>query len=495
MGSLLDYSSMPTWITATILVLEVVVKVAMIGIVPENRRPGSSAGWLILIFFVPVVGIPAFLIFGSPYINNRRQRIQSEANEYLKRGTEQVPDWPETVHPTRLIGSFIRLNRNLTFLPMVDGINHGLTMHYEDNILKMAELVNSAKDYVHAEIYISAWDKTTDVFFRALEDAAARGVKVRFMFDHLGSRKYPGFHSLGRKLTAAGIEWYLMLPFQPLKGKMRRVDLRNHRKLLVVDGQRAMMGSQNMIDSSYLMKKNIRVGRHWHDVMVEVSGQIVTEIEAVFATDWMSESGKEINITSYRMPEIEDPNLGGSVNALQLVPSGPGFKTEPNLRFFTAMVNAAEESVRIVSPYFIPDESMLAALITAAHRAVRVELYVSERADQFLVQYAQASYYHALLEAGVTIYQYPAPDVLHTKCFVIDGQYAVMGSSNMDMRSFGLNYEISLFAMDGDLVGAIRDVINVYQEKCFTLTQEEWDARSWARRYVESACRLVSAVV
>ncbi|WAL39135.1 cardiolipin synthase [Brevibacterium sp. BRM-1] len=487
--------TLPTWVAIVIIVVDYAIKIAAIGIVPENRRPGSSTGWLMLILFLPVVGIPAFLIFGSPYVNNRRCRIQAEANEMLKNGTDDVPDWPKTLDPPEHIGSLIRLNRNLTFLPMVDGLNHGVTMNYEDSIQRMADIVNDAEEYVHAEIYICAWDGTTDVFFRALVDAAARGVTVRLMFDHLGSRKYPGFKRLGRKLTEAGIDWHLMLPFQPLKGRMRRVDLRNHRKLVVVDGRRAVMGSQNMIDSTYLAKKNIRIGRHWNDITVELTGQIVTELEAVFATDWYSEANEEIGIQEYRMPEDEDPELGGAENALQLVPSGPGFKTEPNLRFFTAMVNAAQHRVRIVSPYFVPDESMLAAVITAAHRDVRVELYVGEQADQFLVDHAQSSYYEMLLDAGVHILRYPKPAVLHTKCFTIDDTYGVMGSSNMDMRSFGLNYEISLFAMDGDIVPALTEVIDTYAAKSTELTRAEWEQRSLGRRYVDSVCRLTSALM
>ena len=137
------------------------------------------------------------------------------------------------------------------------------------------------------------------MFFRALERASARGIEVRVLFDHIGSRKYPGFHRLGKRLNAAGIEWHLMLPFIPWRGKARRIDLRNHRKLLVIDGRRAMMGSQNMIDSSYLNRKNSQIGRNWHDIMVELSGPIVAGIEAAFSTDWYSESGQALGIRPY----------------------------------------------------------------------------------------------------------------------------------------------------------------------------------------------------
>lgn len=188
------------------------------------------------------------------------------------------------------------------------------------------------------------------------------------------------------------------------------------------------------------------------------------------------------------------PAVGEQVNALQLIPSGPGFRTEPNLKAFTSLIYTAKQRLAIVSPYFVPDESVFAAIVTAAFRGVQVELYVSEVADQYMVDRAQSSYYQALLDAGVTIYRYPAPEVLHTKCFLIDDTCAVMGSSNMDLRSFGLNYEISLLAYGGDLVDQIDEVIAIYAARSTVLDEASWHTRSLGRRYMESVMRLTSAL-
>ncbi|GAA0036564.1 MULTISPECIES: cardiolipin synthase [Brevibacterium] len=489
----MDPINWTTVLSVTWIVIEYIVKIIAIGVVPENRRPSSSSAWLLLILFLPIVGIPLFLLIGSPYINRRRARIQAMANELMHKGADDLPDVPPTLEAPHDFDLIAELGRNLTALPMVTGTNHGITMDYDRTIERMAELVDGAQKYVHVQIYIMAWDDTTDVFFEALKRAAARGVTVRVLYDHIGSRKYPGFHTLGKRLTAAGIQWHLMLPFIPWQGKARRIDLRNHRKLLVVDGNRAMMGSQNMIDSTYDMKENIKVGRHWHDIMVEVSGEIVASIEAVFATDWYSECGEELGIRDY-VWEKTIPEIRGDVCGMQLVPSGPGFTTEPNLKVFNSLFYLAQKKLSIVSPYFIPDESLLSAINTASYRGVDVELFVSEEADQYVVGRAQASYYQALLEAGVRIYLYPKPAVLHTKCFVVDGEYGVMGSSNMDMRSFGLNYEISLLTTGGDLVDDISAVIDDYREKSHELTIEEWEKRPWTRKYMESAMRLMSAL-
>ena len=489
----MDLSVVATVASVTWLVIEYAAKIIAIGVVPENRRPSSSSAWLLLILFVPIVGIPAFLLLGSPYINQRRARIQAEANELMHEGADELPDVPPSLEAPREFVSVAQLGRSLTALPMVTGDSHGVISDYEESIRRMAELVDSAEEYAHAEIYIMAWDSTTDIFFSALERAVERGVQVRVLFDHIGSRKYPGFHRLGKRLSRAGIDWHLMLPFIPWRGKLRRIDLRNHRKLLVVDGKRAMMGSQNMIDSSYLKKKNVRIGRHWHDIMVELSGPIVAGLEAVFSTDWYTECGEALGIRPYEGDDHQ-PDVGGATSAMQLIPSGPGFTTEPNLKVFTSMMYLAQKRLAIVSPYFVPDESLLAAVVTAARRGVDVELYVSEEADQFMVDRAQSSYYRSLLEAGVRIFFFPKPEVLHTKCFVVDDRYAVMGSSNMDMRSFGLNYEISLLTTGGDLVDDINEVIADYQRVSPELSLEEWEKRPLIRRYMESAMRLTSAL-
>ncbi|WP_341727945.1 cardiolipin synthase [Brooklawnia sp.] len=494
--------------TTVLVVVEYIIKIIAIGVIPENRRPSSSMAWLLLILFIPLVGVPIFLILGSPYVSGRRARIQAQANRLLELGTDGVPNSPESVTLPSELEGIVELARSLTSLPMVSAVNHGVILDYQASIDRMTQLVESATETVHVEIYIVARDEATESFFVALEDAVKRGVTVRVLLDHIGSRKYRGFHRMLKGLTAAGIEWHLMLPFLPLQGKMRRIDLRNHRKLLVVDGRVAVMGSQNMIAASYGSPKNQKIGRLWNDITIELAGEVVSSIEAVFIVDWYTESGEIVDMHAYRssdddtvlaehlLPTLHGPRrpIGGEVSAVQLIPSGPGFRTDPNLRSFASLMYFATRRLAIVSPYFVPDESLLAAITTAAYRGVAVELYVSEVADQFMVDRAQSSYYQALLDAGVRIYRYPAPEVLHTKCFLVDDEIAVMGSSNMDMRSFGLNYEISLLAYGGDIVDEVRDVIADYRSRSSVLDAEQWPARSVLRRYAESVMRLTSAL-
>ena len=334
-----------------------------------------------------------------------------------------------------------------------------------------------------------AWDHTTDAFFAALAEAVQRGVRVRLLYDHIGSRKYPGFRRMNKRLTQVGIEWHQMMPIHPLKGRWRRPDLRNHRKLMVVDGEVAFMGSQNMIDASYLTRKNIKIGRTWHDLNIKLSGQIVSALDAVFALDWYTETGESL-VAEIIPPEDYPPGD----QAMQLLPSGPGYLTIPNLRLFTALVHRSQRRLSLTSPYFVPDDSLLEAITTAAYRGVAVELFVSELADQFMVQHAQSSYYEELLDAGVRIYLYPKPTVLHAKFFTVDDIAGVIGSSNMDYRSFGLDYEISLMGTDPGFVADLHRISDEYRATCRELTAEEWAHRPRRKRYVDNVMRLLSAL-
>ena len=233
----------------------------------------------------------------------------------------------------------------------------------------------------------------------------------------------------------------------------------------------------------------------------------------MFAIDWYLESDevldleKQPNSTQSAAPSqsatLPQPESIHDANVVQMIPSGPGYSSEPNLRMFNQVVHHAKNRLVLCSPYFIPDESLLEAVTSAAFRGVRVELYVSERADQFMVHHAQSSYYQTLLEAGVHIYQFPAPYVLHSKFALADPQdnhcegihaVGMLGSSNMDMRSFGLNYESTLFVVSGSLIDDLNELAATYRSVSRPLTLEEWEKRGFFRRYIDNVMRLTSAL-
>jgi cardiolipin synthase len=477
------------WAPLILYLVELTIKIVALGTVPGNRRPSSSIAWLLLIIVTPIFGLVIFFLIGSPFVRGRRAKVQAEANEAILERTAQIPDIPVAAEVPLGVDSLFRLNRNLSSLPCVTGVSHGLFGDYNASIQALTDAVNEAEKTVHVEYFITSWDDTTDKFCTALAEAVKRGVRVRLLYDHVASRRYPGYKQMNSRLSEAGVEWYQMMPIKPLKGRWRRPDLRNHRKLLVVDGKTGFMGSQNMIDSSYLLPGNIKVGRHWKDLNIKVTGEIVLELEAVFAMDWYTETGERLGA---ELEPAEAPAPGGV--PMQLLPSGPGYATMPNLRLFTGLVHRAQQKLSLTSPYFVPEDSLLEAITSAAYRGVAVELFVSEQADQFVVGHAQASYYDVLLEAGVRIYLYPKPTVLHAKHFTVDDMVGIIGSSNMDYRSFGLDYEITLMSTGEQFVADLQAVADEYRAVSHELKLAEWRQRPKGQRYVDNVMRLVSAL-
>ena len=472
------------------LIVDFSVRVVAIIVVPRNRRPMSGMAWLLTIFFIPYVGVLLFLLIGYRVLPRKRLAMQEEINQFILDSTEGMervqhdhpwPSWLESV---------VELNRNLGAMPLVGDNTASLINEYQVAFDTMIADIDRAQKYVHVEFYILSLDHTTAPFFDALENAHKRGVSVRVLMDHIQSMRKPGFRQTKKRLTDAGIKWELMLPVQPFKGKWLRPDLRNHRKLLIVDGLVGFMGSQNIIDRSYNMRGNIRRGLQWKDFMTRLEGPIVSGLNAIFITDWYSETNELLT------RDIEPVHPRPVTDALdcQVVPSGPGFKGENNLRLFLALLYYAQDRIIITSPYFVPDESIMYAITTAVQRGLHVELIVSEIGDQAVVYHAQRSYYEELLTAGVRIYMYKAPYILHAKHFTIDDEVAVVGSSNMDQRSFSLNMEVSLMVRGRSFVRNLRAMEDENRLNSRELTLEEWRKQPLRSTILDNLARLTSAV-
>jgi cardiolipin synthase A/B len=483
-------TTLPVWLAGGLWVAGFLLGVVALGVIPGNRKPSSAMAWLLLILLVPVVGFALFLLLGSHKLGKARDTKQAEANAAIQRRSAGMATSPGSYPGPTYVESVATLSRNLGALPAMDHNAAELFSDYAESIEAMTAMVEKAERFVHVQFYITAWDVMTGPFFDALVRATDRGVKVRLLFDHLGSKGIPGYPDLLRKLDGTMIDWRPTLPVRPLHGQFRRPDLRNHRKILVVDGRTGFMGSQNLVEPGYDKEKNHAAGREWVELTTRVAGPVVAALNAVFVTDWYSETDEVLR------EEVVPWELSEAAGDLtcQVIPSGPGFVSENNLRAFTTLIYSAQRRVSLTSPYFVPDESLLYAVTTAAQRGVDVELFVSEEGDQFMVYHAQCSYYRALLEAGVRIYLYPAPYVLHSKHFSIDDDVAVLGSSNMDMRSFGLNYEVSMMLLGGDIVSRIRKVEDMYRTRSRELSLEEWAGRPNGKKYVDNLMRLTAAL-
>jgi cardiolipin synthase len=479
-----------TWWAVLVLLLDLTIRIAAIIIVPRNRRPTAAMAWLLAIYFIPIIGVFLFLLIGNPRLPRKRRRKQERINEYIHDTSASLDFGTLRPHAPSWFTSLVTLNRNLGAMPLAGDNSAQIISDYQESLDAMADAIRAAERYVHVEFYILQADESTDNFFRALEEVAARGVPVRVLLDHWANRGKPKYRQTIKRLDAMGAHWRLMLPVQPLKGKYQRPDLRNHRKLLVVDGRVAFTGSQNVTDSTYNLRKNIRRGLHWVDLMARIEGPVVASVNAVFLSDWYSETDEVLTDDV----DLFDVRSGPGDLDCQIVPSGPGFEFQNNLKLFAGLLYAAQRKIIVVSPYFVPDEALLLAITTACQRGIHVELFVSEEGDQAIVYHAQRSYYEALLRAGVKIWMYKRPYILHTKSLTIDDEVAIIGSSNMDMRSFGLNMEISMLVRGEEFVRQMRGVEDVYRSQSRELTLEEWEKQPLRSTVLDNLARLTSAL-
>ncbi|MBD8661456.1 cardiolipin synthase [Frigoribacterium sp. CFBP 8754] len=476
-----------------VLVVDIVIRVVSVAAVPRNRKPSSAMAWLTAIFVAPIPGSLLFGLIGSSKLPRDRREKQREINQRILDGTAGLDTKAATVETEPpWFGSVVKLNRTLGSMPLSPGNTAELLPDYRASIEAMTAAVDEAERYVHVEFYIFTRDETTFPFFDALKRAHDRGVQVRVLYDHWATIRNPQGRVTRRWLREAGLNFEEMLPFHPTKGMWRRPDLRNHRKIVVVDGDVAFTGSQNMTDPSYNKRGNIKRGLQWKDLMVRLDGPGAVGLNALFLTDWYSETDELPVVDDLEAPV--ERRTGPDAIECQVVPSGPGFDGENNLRLFNALVYGAQEKLIIASPYFVPDDSMLYAITTAAERGVDVQLFACEVADQFLVYHAQRSYYETLLRSGVRIFLYEKPIVLHSKHFTVDDDVAVVGSSNMDMRSFSLNFEVSLLVRGAHFVERLRAVEDDYRSKSREVHLDEWLTRPAAIQVVDNVARLTAAV-
>ncbi len=462
-------------------------------VVPVNRKPTSALGWLMVIMLFPVFGLILFSLIGSPKLPLKRRTEQRLMDNLVRDAVRNaakeprlkpllLPEIPEVYQP------FETLAENLGGLPAFAGNEVELMPEYGAVFKRLKTDVDAAERFVHLEFYIICWDTLTNPLFLALAKAVQRGVKVRILFDPVGSRKYPGYDLLVKRLEALGMQVHPMLPVHLRRKDFTRPDLRNHRKVGVIDGKIAYTGSLNLITRNYHRRDDII----YDELVVRATGPVVAQFEAIFLTDWHAETGRILSVKNDPEVQIDLTRTGKSL--LQVLPSGPGSETENNLKLFVALIHAARRQITIVNPYFVPDESLMVAITSAANRGVRVRMINSAVSDQFLVSHSQRSYYDQLLAAGVEIYLYRRPILLHSKTITIDEATAVIGSSNFDMRSFTLNMEVTLLAYDPAIVRQLHQIENQYLARTDRVEPEAWARRKRLARLLDNLARLTSAV-
>ncbi|HTO45190.1 MAG TPA: cardiolipin synthase [Burkholderiales bacterium] len=470
---------MLTWGTAYVI-SEWLVRIAMLVYVPQRRSPASARAWLLLIFFLPALGLVLYALIGRAYIPRRRLAKQARVIQLLQATPKDLSDTAQVPMPVE-IAEAARLARNLGSFDLAGGNRIELLDNYQASLERLLQDIQAAQHSVHLLYYIFADDRTGLRAAQVIEQAARRGVRCRLLLDSVGSRH--ALRKVAPQLRAAGVEVVALLPLRPLRSGGARLDLRNHRKIAVIDGLIGYVGSQNIADDT------ANRGLTNEELVVRVVGPVVHQLQAVLLADRYEETGEEITDRALFPP----PRLGGSC-AAQVLPSGPGHQEGNTQQVLVSLIFGARRRVDLTTPYFVPDATFLTAMRTVAARGVEVNLIASRHSNKPVVQFAQQSYYEDLLAAGVRIYLYRGA-FLHAKYTAIDESAALIGSSNLDIRSFALNSEVSLLVYDPRVVGVLRSIQDRHIADSDAITLSGWRQRSPARRWLQNMCRLTDTLI
>lgn len=450
-------------------------------ILMKRRTVPSAMAWLLVIYILPLVGIIAYLSFGELYLGKQRaERAKamwpSTAN-WLQ-NLKKCPNIFATEH-SEIATPLFQLCESRHGISGVKGNHLQLLTTCEETLGTLIRDINTALTNIEMVFYIWQPGGLVDDVTNALIAAAQRGIKCRIMLDSAGSVAF--FRSEHpKRMRAAGIEVVESLKVNLFRVFLRRMDLRQHRKIILIDNYISYTGSMNMVDPHFF-KQNAGVGQ-WVDLMARMEGPVTNTLGIVYACDWEIETGKRILPPvpeCYPLP-VED-DLGHPV---QVIASGPGYPDDMIHQALLTAVYASRTHLVMTTPYFVPSDDLLHAICTAALRGVDVRIIVPKKNDSMMVGWASRALFTELLEAGVKIYQFEG-GLLHTKSVLVDGQLSLVGTVNLDMRSLWLNFEVTLVVDDDGFGQALSVVQDSYIEKSTRLNQIVWLSRPMWQRVFE----------
>lgn len=471
------------------LSLLITLSVIFIGFVIflENRHPTQTITWLVVLGSFPLVGFFFYLLFGRNYRKEKmyRKKYFLDKQAFLTVEGENDPRSEEKVgllaeHQARLFTLAQKLgNSPISFDTATKVLTNG-----EETFHHIHEQLNKARHHIHIEYYIVRDDRIGQEIKEILINKAQEGVKVRFLYDAVGSWK------LSKKyindLKNAGIETVCFGPVK-LPFLNNKFNFRNHRKIIVIDGMIGFVGGLNIGDE-YLGRNNTY--GFWRDTHLMLRGEAVRSLQLIFLQDWYYMTNHSFLTAEYLSPQIDEKNHGG----VQLIAGGPDNEWSVIKNIFFSMITSAKESVWIASPYFIPDEDIFSAIKVAALSGIDVRLLVPNRPDKRIVFHASRSYFPELLEAGVKVYEYER-GFMHSKIVIVDHELASIGTSNMDMRSFHLNFEVNAFLFrTKSTEKLVAEYINDL-EYAKQLELTSFRKRHIGLRLIESTARLLSPLL
>lgn len=461
---------------------EWILKLVMIPIVAHRRRLTSSLSWLTIIFFLPWLGSLLYLIL-APHRLTRRMRVHRRKLDRIRSG-RRLATWEAHArqHPFReQQRALSRLTDRLGGYRPVGGNMVELLDDFTGTLSRLLDDVAAAERHVHLLFYIIDDARAGKLVGEALAEAAARGVRCRVLADAIGSRRF--HRHVAPALRELGVEVRKLLPIPMLLRRLRPVDLRNHRKLAVIDGRVAYTGSMNLSDA---FVSSGREALPWRDVMLRIEGPAVLQLQDVFREDWIYNGGAELEDGAF--PALATT---GDVT-LQVVASGPDAGVEALHHMLVSALQGARERIVLTTPYLIPDEPTRVALRLAALRGVEVDVVVPHRCDAWLSTVANHAFFQEFLDDGIRIHIHRR-GFLHSKTLTVDEELAVVGSANFDRRSFHLNFELNLLVYEQ--VGAAVALQEGYLAEAEPLDTVRWQARGLRKKILEDVVRLLSPLL
>ncbi|HEY1686724.1 MAG TPA: cardiolipin synthase [Tepidisphaeraceae bacterium] len=466
------------WLLAYLAIAWTIRIVMLLAILRRNFAPGATIAWLLVVFLHPYIGLLLYMVFAQRRLGPGRVALHQELLKVYSLPNPEA-SFLETLPASAQALS--RLGNNVGHMPPMPGNAVEFIRESSALIERLVVEIDASVSHVHLLYYIFAPDSYGLKVAEALERAVKRGVKCRVILDEYASRAVFRADGFASRLRSVGIKIVAALPTSPL----RRRDLRNHRKLAVIDDRVAFCGSHNLINPDY----GGRRGAPWIDLSGRFTGPIVAELATVFAGDWAFE-------TNERLP-VPTPDQIASVAGgipMQTVPSGPVSMGESFRRVLLGIIESAQRELIFTTPYFVPDEPTVLALLTAKDRGVDVTLVLPDKSDNIFTAAASRAHFHTLLNAGIRLFFF-RPGLLHTKTITVDGQIAVMGSANIDVRSFYLNFELSMLLYDSSVTEQLQAVQQSYISQSRQMHLDDCDQRSLVFRYIDAVVALISPLL
>lgn len=481
-----------SWTTALLFVIEELIRLGFSIRVIMRRLPvGVSLAWLAIILIFPFAGAAVYLVLGEYRLGRRRQsRIKAIQQQWELLMEENFPaeqdgffpDEPETV-------GLARLARSLFNAPVSPGNGLELLEDADCVFSSLVQDIDQAEKSCDFQFYIWAEGGRVEEVAAALTRAAARGVRCRILLDSVGSGEFLRGES-AKNLRTKGVEIREALHAGLMTAPFVRPDLRLHRKIVTIDGRVGYTGSMNMVDPRYF-KQTSGVGQ-WVDAMARITGPAVFALTGNFIAAWSVETDTEPDVVAWGQEVSETPRCGPA--NIQVLPSGPGTRPDAIEQVLVTAIYAAAREITLTTPYFVPTESLLTSILSAAGSGVKVTLIVPAEVDSILVGYASQAFQTDLVEAGVRVALYEG-GLLHTKSITIDDHLSLFGSINLDPRSLKLNFEITLAIYDEEFNLRLKQLQAKYLAKSCLIDLQTCRSRSTLTRFVENSVRLMSPVL